>query len=213
MSTYLAKYFPLCSTNAGQLAAANFNLPPYVDGSCRREPDFECQFPSISAICRGKLFAPYLEEGDEIVYITTKGMYGETFEHRRIVARLKIFKRFPSHRDAAMWYRGKIGKVPSNCMVPGNPPFPLSHTTRGNGHCAPGCGSAAASLKQWNQRYQKRADTIQVFLACKSVWKELTSPAKLNDEVALKILGSWKRVRSRLPIQITEKELKAIESI
>jgi len=94
MTIYLVKYRPLNSTPEGQRAARQFNILPYVDGSCRREPDFECKFPSISALCRGKLFAPHLMEGDEVVYITTRGRYGETFKHWRVVARLKIFKRF-----------------------------------------------------------------------------------------------------------------------
>jgi hypothetical protein len=213
MPTYLAKYRPLNSSSAGQRAAACFNIPPYVDGSCRREPDFECEFPAISALCRGKLFAPQLEEGDEVVYITTKDFYGEAFRHWRIVARIRVVKCFTSHQDAAIWYRSQIGKLPSNCMVAGNPPLPLSHTSRGASHCASGCGSSAASLKQWNKHYQKRADTIPVFLACEAVWWNLSAPAILTDERAFKILGSGKRVRSRNPIQITKRQLKRLESV
>jgi len=213
MSIYLAKYRPLNSTPEGQRALARFNIPPYVDGSCRREPDFECEFPSITALCRGDLFAPHLKEGDEVVYITTKDFYGGAFRHWRIVARLEILKRFDSHPDAAAWYRGKVGKLPGNCMVAGNPPLPLSHTTRGASNCAPGCGSIAATLKQWNEHYQKRADTIPVFLACRTIWKELVSPTILTDQVAFQILGSWDRVRSRLPIKINALELQAIHAI
>ncbi len=110
MSIYIAKYRPLGSTPEGQRAASRFNLPPYVDGSCRREPDFECEFPSISALCRGELFAPHLREGDEVVYITTKDFYGKDFRHWRIVARLKVLKRLKSHPDAAAWYHGKNRK-------------------------------------------------------------------------------------------------------
>jgi len=213
MPIYLAKYRPLNSTPEGQRAVAQFNIPPYVDGSCRREPDLECEFPSISALCRGELFAPHLKEGDEIVYITTKDFYGEAFRHWRIVARLKVLKRFDSHPDAATWYRGQIGKVPSNCMVAGNSPLPLSHTSRGPSICAPGCGSAAATLKQWNAHYQTRTDTIPVLLACKSVWKELVSPPILADRNAFKILGSCERVNSRLPIKISPSELSAVEKL
>jgi hypothetical protein len=213
MSIYLAKYRPLNSTPEGQRAVARFNLSPYVDGSCRREPDFECKFPSITALCREDLFAPHLKEGDEVVYITTKYFYGWAFRHWRIVARLKVLKRFDSHLAAAAWYRSKIGKVPSNCMVPGNPPLPLNQTSRGASNRAPGCGSAAATLKKWNEHYQKRADTIQVFLACQTVWKQLKSPAILTDSTAFRILGSWERVRSRLPIKISTSELKALENI
>jgi len=174
----------------------------------------ECEFPSISALCRGESFAPHLKEGDEIVYITTKDFYGETFRDWRIVARFKILKRFNSHADAAaLWYRRRIGKVPSNCMVAGNLPLPLSHTSRGASNCAPGCGSAAATLKQWNNHYQRRADTVPVFLACEIVWKELVSPAILNDQAVSGILGSWERVNSRLPNKISPSELNALEKL
>jgi len=64
MTIYLAKYVPLVLE--GQNAIAQFDIPPYVDASCRREPDLECELPSISALCRGELFAPHLKEGDEV---------------------------------------------------------------------------------------------------------------------------------------------------
>lgn len=211
MTIYLAKYRPLNSTSEGQRATTQFDILPYVDGSCRREPDFECEFPSISALCRGKLFAPHLKEGDEVVYITTKNRYGEAFRHWRIVARLKIFKRFNTHPAAAAWYRKNADKLPSNCMVSGNPPLPLAHTSRSTSSCTPGCGGAAM-LKQWNEHYQRRADTIQFFLACKTVWKELNSPAILTDQAAFKILKSKERINARNPIEITDAELKALES-
>ena len=98
-------------------------------------------------------------------------------------------------------------------MVTGNPPLPLSHTSRGASNCAPSCVSAAATLKQWNEHYQKRADTIPVFLACKTIWKELVSPTILTDAAAFRILKSWERVRSRLPIKITTEELRAIDAL
>ena len=52
-SIYLASYRPLTMNALGKAAIEDFGFPPYVDHSCRREPDFESQFPSISAICRG----------------------------------------------------------------------------------------------------------------------------------------------------------------
>lgn len=213
VTIYLAKYHPLNSTSEGRRAATQFNVLPYVDGSCRREPDFESEFPSISALCRGKLFAPRLEEGDEIVYITIKNRYGETSKHWRIVAHLKIFKCFDTHLKAAEWYREKVGKLPSNCMVAGNPPIPLYRTLHGASYCAPGCGSAAATLKQRNEHYQERADTTPIFFACETVWKELNSPTILTDKAAFKILKSKKRVNARNPIEITNAELKALEKL
>jgi hypothetical protein len=209
-NNYLVKYGPLNTTEEGQRAVARFGLPPYADGSCRREPDLESTYPSITALCRRELFAPHLKEGDKVLYLTIKDFYGQTFKHRRVVALLKVLKRFESHSDAARWYAAQGENLPSNCMVPGNPPLPLTHTSRGASSCAPGCGSAAATLKQWNTHYQRRADEVPVFLVCKTVWKELTSPSILTDQAAFQILKNSERVRSRLPIKITPSELQAI---
>jgi len=40
MSTYLVTYRPLIGKRAGRDAIKEYNLPPHIDGSCRREPDF-----------------------------------------------------------------------------------------------------------------------------------------------------------------------------
>lgn len=139
------------------MASARFHLPPYVDGSCRREPDLEIEFPAISALCRAGHFAPRLLVGDEVVYITTKDHYGESYRHWRLVARLRVLKRFKSHPEASAWYLAKLGELPRNCMVPGNPPLPLTKTARGVSACAPACGGASASLEDWDAGYQYRA--------------------------------------------------------
>ena len=53
---YLNSYAPLVSTAAGRKAWELHELPPFIDGSIRREPDLEHEFPSISCLCRaGKL--------------------------------------------------------------------------------------------------------------------------------------------------------------
>src|SRR4051794_22035264 len=48
MSIYLAKYHPRKSTPEGQRASAQLNVPPYVDGSCRREPDHQHRPPHLA---------------------------------------------------------------------------------------------------------------------------------------------------------------------
>ena len=45
MRIYLSSFYPLICTNKGRKAVEEFNLPPYIDGSCRREPDFENEYP------------------------------------------------------------------------------------------------------------------------------------------------------------------------
>jgi hypothetical protein len=72
---FLATYRPLVKSRAGREAIRQHALLPFIDGSCRREPDFESRFPSIAAICRAGTFAPRLLVGDRIAYLTVKGKY------------------------------------------------------------------------------------------------------------------------------------------
>src|SRR5437879_479234 len=57
---FLATYHPLAQTSCGRQAIREHALLPFIDGSCRREPDFESRFPSITATCRGRNCAPRL---------------------------------------------------------------------------------------------------------------------------------------------------------
>jgi hypothetical protein len=69
---FLATFHPLIRTSRGRKAVQEYRLPPFIDGSCRREPDFESPFPSITAICRAGNFAPRLRVDDQVVYLTVK---------------------------------------------------------------------------------------------------------------------------------------------
>ena len=46
-SIRLNSFRPLCMTDIGLRAVNDFDCPPFIDASCRREPDFESEFPSI----------------------------------------------------------------------------------------------------------------------------------------------------------------------
>jgi hypothetical protein len=90
MSVYLNTFHPLAGRPAGRRAIAQHGLPPFIDGSCRREPDFESAFPSISAVCRGRMFAPRLKKGDRVIYLTVRGKYlADTARGWRVVAVLR----------------------------------------------------------------------------------------------------------------------------
>lgn len=54
----LNSFRPLCSTQLELEAIEKYKLPPFIDASCRREPDFQNPLPSISALCRQVSFAP-----------------------------------------------------------------------------------------------------------------------------------------------------------
>lgn len=42
----LNSYTPLCFNKMGRIAIQKYAFPPYVDSSCRREPDFQNEYPS-----------------------------------------------------------------------------------------------------------------------------------------------------------------------
>ncbi len=126
---YLVTYRPLVRNGRGKAAVKQYGLAPYVDDSCRREPDLEAVFPSISGLCRGTWFAPRLSVSDVVVYLTVKGSYpGHPAAHWRLTAILKVVKKFESHGDAAAWYRARALELPRNCMVPENPLLPMDQT-------------------------------------------------------------------------------------
>src|SRR6266567_1063854 len=129
MTIFLNSFRPLIRYPEGQQAILAFHLPPFIDYSCRREPDFMSTYPSISALCRVEKFAPRLHEGDIAVYITCKGSYqGIKPGHWRLVAILEVLKRFGSHAEAARWYASQGVALPMNCMVKGNSPLAIEMT-------------------------------------------------------------------------------------
>jgi hypothetical protein len=194
---YLCSYRPLISTEQGRIAASTFLLPPFVDGSCRREPDFESRFPSISALCRFRLFAPRLHENDTVIYITRQGKYQYAYNHWRLVAILDVVKRFESHKDAAEWYRAQGCSLPSNCHVHGNPPLPLEKTS-----------AEIESVSRWDAGYQLRARKCGVFLACKSEFLELRDPPTLTRETMLSVFGRVPNTQN--PPRISDEEFSGL---
>jgi hypothetical protein len=205
---YLVKFRPLASTSFGRQAACRFGLPLFIDGSCRREPDLQSRYPSICSICRGGLFAPHLQAGDTIVYLTVRRHFGTPRKHRRLAAILKVVKRCESHSDAARWYRARSLPLPSNCIVRGNPPERLAHTMGAPAACA--CG--ARTLAAWDSRYRQRARDWPVFLICRG-WTEVRSPPIVDDRTARKILRSSKRVQQRLPLTLAPEELREFKTL
>lgn len=161
---YLVSYHPLCSTEHGRLALLTHpHLQPFSDGSCRREPDLAAKHPSITALCRGGLFAPRLDLKDRVFYMTVKGSYFGGAKGWALVAALEVIQKLPSHEAAAAWYRTHDEPIPSNCMVPGNPPLPVAQTT---GLPAEGVGMQQAwnqnalppaTLAEWDAHYRERA--------------------------------------------------------
>ncbi len=183
---FLTTYHPLVKTRAGQEAIRQHHLLPFIDGSCRREPDFESRFPSITAICRAGKFAPHRKVGDRIAYLTVKRKYpGDRESGRRLVAVLRVIQRFNSHKDAAAWYEKQYEPLPSNCFVDGNPPNSFEFTD----------GDAPKKIKDrigvdidfkdavrlWDAFYRPRVGRWSVFLATEAEFVNLKDPRQLSD--------------------------------
>lgn len=210
---YLNSFRPLCHTKTGRLALERHELPPFIDASCRREPDFQSTFPSISALCRGRAFAPRLKEGDGIIYLTVKSEYPPVqFQHWRIVALLRVKRRFESHRDAASWYREQGVPLPSNCLVEGNNCLPFEMRAGPNPPDQFGDPTDTEQvLRKWDASYKLRMRKYGTFLACETEFLELHQPPILTREMMLEIFG---RIPStQTPPRISEQQFIAITAV
>jgi hypothetical protein len=182
VACFLSTFKPLCLTAAGRRAVKSFGHPPFADASCRREPDFESRFPSISTVCHDDKFAPRLHKGDRVAYLTIKHRYaGHDTPHWRFVAALEVIERFEKHSHAAAWYQSHSLVLPSNCMVSGNPPLEVEHTAW-----------PKKNLRQWDLGYMKRTRRNGVFLVCKALFLELREPS-------IVVAGDLIRVFGRVP--------------
>lgn len=196
------------------MAAKQFGFAPYIDGSCRREPDFESAYPSITALCRAGKFAPKLQPGDIIVYITSQGVYPPHKEpHWRLVSILQIRHRFATHQEAADWYLSHNLPLPSNCMVDGNGPLPFEQTNQQFPTALVLAADASDELKirRWDQAYKMRANKHPVFLACKPEYLDLNNPAILSREKLTEVFGKIPGTQSAK--QISPDQLDQLRSL
>lgn len=148
-------------------------------------PDFESPFPSISALCRARLFAPRLHPDDLAVFLTRKGRYGDIrARHWRLVAVLKVIARFEAHEDAAAWYRARGLEAPRNCMVEGNTPPGLWQTGGPKSYATLGDPSTEPEkvIRRWDLGYRQRAKDCGVFLVTTPLLLDLHDPTVITDD-------------------------------
>ncbi len=191
---FLATFRPLSRTVRGRTAVQHYRLPPFVDGSCRREPDFQSRFPSITAICRAGNFAPRLQCDDRVAYLTVKAKYaGDEVPGWRLVAVLRVIHRFSDHDEAADWYARQGCPIPSNCLVDGNPPKafeltngdpPISVKTR-----TAADSDSRAVIRLWDATYWGRVKEWPVFLATNVEFLDLIHPPQLTEADLAKVFG------------------------
>ena len=210
---FLTTYHPLIIRKEGQIAAQTYNLPPFVDASCRREPDLEHKFPSISAICHAAGFAPRLHVGDTAVYCTVKRTHqGVKPAHWRLTSILRVMARFETHRDAADWYENQGLLLPSNCLVRENPPLPLAKTI---GHFKDKDKHLvkAENVGDWDINYQARARKWGTILACESLFTELWNPPVISTNEAAAIFDKGRMLSTQTPPVITDKEFMRLKHV
>lgn len=164
-------FHPLCETATGRLAVQQHGKPPFIDGSCRREPDLQSNPPTFTQLCRPNR-GPKFEVGTRVVYATIKNP-NSTCRGWGLVAALEVVEVFKSHEEAAKWFREQGLKLPSNCIVEGNDPKPL-HLTTGlpadNGNPQQNWsqgGRPPRTLREWDAHYQYRAGRYPKFAVCK----------------------------------------------
>ena len=198
---FLATFRPLVKNLSGRQAMRQHALPPFIDGSCRREPDFESPFPSITSVCRGGNFAPRLQVGDRIAYLTVKGQYpGDPERGWRLVAVLPVIQRFSSHNEAAAWYKRQNHPLPSNCVIDGNSAKSFELTNRD----PPAVIKKRTELKEefvrlirlWDATYRRRVAKWPVFLATKAEFIDLNDPPQLNETQMRAIFGGIPATRN-----------------
>lgn len=176
----LNSYTPLCFNKMGGTAIQKYSFPPYIDSSCRREPDFQNEHPSISALCRASKFAPTLQKGDIIIYITKKNKYIlNTQKHNKLVAILQVEEVYSSHQLAQQVYN-KLGlPIPSNCMVANNPPYELDQTAARH----------TVSLTDWDNKYLQRSIDYPCFIRTRKLYLNLIDPKPIFESDFINIFG------------------------
>jgi hypothetical protein len=202
---FLTTYRPLIQSNKGRAAVQKHALSPFIDGSCRREPDFESAFPSITATCRAGNFAPRLQIGDRIAYLTVKGKYpGNREPGWRLDAVQRDIQRLSSHSEAASWYERQGQPLPSNCLVEGNPPKPFDLT---NGNPPAEVKKRVATepdfvraIRLWDAVYRQRVAAWPVFLVTEAEFLELNNPLHVLASHMIEAFG-------RLPATLNPPEI------
>lgn len=181
---YLNTYAPLAATKVGRTAAIKYSLPPFIDGSIRREPDLLHEYPAISCLSLAHKFVPWLEVDDVVAYLLKAKRYGMGYKHRRLTAVLRVIDVFETHAEGAAWYRDKRLRLPNNCMVPRNKAFPLS---RSHQRAPQSAGSSVtANNTSWDKDNQKQTDKRGAFVICERLFVNLDWDAPEVSEEILK---------------------------
>lgn len=184
---YLNSYAPLVASRAGREASLKFNIPPFVDGSIRREPDLEHDYPAITCLCRAGKFAPRLRPNDIVAYMTRRGRYGQDHPQNRLTAVLRVLEAFPNHAAGSKWYVERNLTLPNNCWIRSNPAKPLSQSHRIT--TVGGCSDSKIH-REWDTAYRARSMVYGAFVVCERLWHDLSWNApEVTERQMLAVFG------------------------
>lgn len=203
----LNSFKPLCWSDIGKKAIAEYGLPPFIDNSCRREPDFESKHPPITTICRQELFAPNLCSNDIVIYITTQGQWYKNFNHHRLVAILEVMEQRKSHESAVPFYINKGINLPSNCIVEDNPPLDFDKTAgdyksmKDINHYLSKESSkqeiiGRQRIRLWDNRYKERVKKNGAFNITNPIYINVDNPPVITNEKFKEIFGKVPNTRN-----------------
>ena len=212
----LNSFLPLCLNTFGQRAIQIYNFPPFIDASCRREPDFQNPYPSISSLCRQEIFAPHLRPNHIVVYITVMGHYPPYSEaHHRLVAILQVLDTYSTHQQGQIEYSKLNLPIPSNCMISNNPPYDFDKTA-GNFKTVKESKRflkmtqaqqkiiGTRRLQHWDSNYLQRSQQWPSFVRTKTLYKNLTNPSPIFRQDFNLIFGQLPKTRQPKKIEVEE---------
>lgn len=209
-------------TKTGLKAIEHYSLPAFIDSSCRREPDFENPYPSITALCRQGQFAPHLKVNDIVAYITVGGKINPYKKGHHLVAILQVVDVYETHQIGEIEYRKNKIPTPSNCMITGNYPLQFSKTGGNFNNKTQEKMFLARSevekekigerrIKNWNNEYLAKSIIWKCFVKTKPLFLEINKPPLISKSDFNYIFG--KTPNTRNPNLITKKQLSEIAQI
>jgi hypothetical protein len=191
MAIFLNSFTPLAVNKFGRAAAAKYSLPFYIDGSCRREPDFENLKPAITQLCRPTKLVTRLSKGDLVIYITKLGRYGTNQSHWKLISILEVIDIVPDHNAALAFYTNNRIPVSQNIICSSTIPFAFDMTHR----LFCGFGTAGLSgpqiISKWDTSYNNRAKKYPE-VAITQVWNNISvliNPPIINHQMMKSIFG------------------------
>jgi hypothetical protein len=203
-------------TKSGLNAIEKYELAPFIDASCRREPDFENPSPSITALCRQGQFAPHLRVDDIVVYITVGDQFGPFKKGHHLVAILQVSEVYETHQIAETEYLNNNLPRPSNCMVINNTPHEFPKT--GGNFRTKTLEKSFLSrtelekekigerrIKIWDKDYLNKSNKWKCFIKTKILYLDINEPPLLLKSDFDYIFG--KTPNTRTPNLISEKQL------